>query len=630
MIQQILDLSRNQKKIFVLTLDAIILLTTIWLAHCVRVEEFVYLTISHLWVFLISIGIGLPSFTFFGFYSSIFRYSGSRTILRIMRAVTIYSVFFITFVSVISIPSIPRSVGIIQPIFLFMLLSLSRVLARYFLGEFFLSRKTGERKRRVLIYGAGSAGRQLVGTLQYNSEYQMVGFIDDDVSLVGNSINAWYVYSRDEIPNLIDQKKITDIFLAIPSANNKQRAQIIESLQNLPVYVRTLPSLADITAGRLSVTHIKELEIEDLLGRNPVKPDIKIIQKSIEGKRIMVTGAGGSIGSELCRQIILGLPLKLILIEHNEFSLYTIYEELITLVKKMERKPKIIPILSSVKDEKRVHKVFSKYAADIVFHAAAYKHVPLVEFNVAEGILNNVMGTLVIAKAALEFGVENFVLISTDKAVRPTNVMGASKRVSELILQSMAQESKKTIFSMVRFGNVLGSSGSVVPLFRDQIKNGGPVTVTDKKVTRYFMTIPEAVHLVLQSSFLAEGGEVFVLDMGEPVRIYELAKKMIALSGLSVKDKQNPNGDIEINITGLRVGEKLYEELLIGANVRPTKHPRIQKAHEDFFEWKLLQKKLESLNKMAIENNVQKISSILEEIVIGFEPSKKRVDLLIQ
>jgi FlaA1/EpsC-like NDP-sugar epimerase len=415
---------------------------------------------------------------------------------------------------------------------------------------------------------------------------------------------------------------VTDILLALPSSSRERRNRIIAGLRSVPVHIRTLPGLADLATGRVTVQDFKELDIEDLLGRDPVPPNTELLARNLAGKVVLVTGAGGSIGSELCRQILAERPRQLLLLEHNEFGLYSIHQELQGLCTAGGHGTEVIPLLGSVSNPQRLQEICETYRPATVYHAAAYKHVPLVESNPAEGIVNNVFGTMNIARAAVASGVSQFILISTDKAVRPTNVMGASKRMAELVLQGLAgqADNASTCFGMVRFGNVLGSSGSVVPLFRGQLASGGPLTVTHPDVTRYFMTIPEAAQLVLQAGAMATGGDVFVLDMGEPVRIMDLARRMVELSGLTVRDQGNPGGDIEIAVTGLRPGEKLYEELLIGDNPSPTVHPRIMKAHEDCLSWPELQVHLDTLRRASAEGDVETIKAVLRTCVHGYLP----------
>ena len=475
---------------------------------------------------------------------------------------------------------------------------------------------------KVLIYGAGQSGRQLALAMEHSSEIQIVGFLDDDKKLHGNILNGLPIYTPEHLVSLVTSLNVGQVLLAIPGVNRARRNEILEKVRKAQVAVRTLPNVSDLVQGRVSFSDIHELDIDDLLKREPAVPDNQLLVKSITGKVVMVTGAGGSIGSELCRQIVALSPSKLLLIDQSEFSLYEIHEELLNKVSGIE----IIPLIASVQDLKRIHQIISTWRPNTLYHAAAYKHVPLVEQNMIEGIKNNIYGTLNTAKAAMEYQVDYFVLVSTDKAVRPTNVMGATKRFAELILQAQAQLPCKTIFSMVRFGNVLGSSGSVVPKFRQQIRAGGPITLTHVEVTRFFMTIPEAAQLVIQAGSMAQGGDVFVLDMGQPVKIIELAKRMIELSGITLRDEENPDGDIAIEVTGLRPGEKLYEEILIGNNPEKTRHPRILRAQEEFLGWGDLEPKLIELDQLISEQDLKGIRNLLEKLPLGYSPKDPIAD----
>jgi FlaA1/EpsC-like NDP-sugar epimerase len=488
--------------------------------------------------------------------------------------------------------------------------------------------------RRLLIYGAGSAGRQLASALANSAELRPVGYLDDDAKLHGQTLNGLKIYNPSRLDELVKKLNVQDVLLAMPSASRARRNEILDLTRKAHVQVRTLPGLAELAQGNVQVSDLKELDIEDLLGRDPVVPNPALLTKNIAGKVVLVTGAGGSIGSELCRQIIKAQPAALLLVESSEFALYAIHQELEQKIAQTQTQSScaLVPLLANVQDEKRISDIFSAWQPATIYHAAAYKHVPLVEQNPGQGIQNNVLGTWVVAQQALNHRVSDFVLISTDKAVRPTNIMGASKRMAEMVLQALAEQAKQTqattCFSMVRFGNVLGSSGSVVPLFRRLIKEGGPITVTHPEVTRYFMTIPEAAELVIQAGAMAEGGDVFVLDMGESVKIIDLARRMIELSGLSIKEEAHPDGDIAIEVTGLRPGEKLYEELLIGDNPRPTEHPRIMKAHEVFLPLPDLQAFVASLAKAIDANDVPTIRNTLQMAVPGYQPDTQVVDWL--
>jgi FlaA1/EpsC-like NDP-sugar epimerase len=627
----LLKLSRPVKRSLALGADAFVCGITVWMAFNLRLETWTSWSSAHFTAFVGAVAFALPLFIVFGLYRAIFRYSGFPALMTVVKAVVIYAAVYCFAFTVISVPGVPRSVGIIQPLLLLIGVSLSRTFVRYWLGGIYQSLVGNEQLPRVLIYGAGSAGRQLAAALKTRPEMVVVGFLDDDDRLHGQVLNGLKIYDPASMLYLVAKLRVTQVFLAIPSATRARRNVILERVRSAQVQVRTLPGVLALVPGEVQVSDLMELDIEDLLGRDPVPPNPLLLAKNITHKVVMVTGAGGSIGSELCRQIVTACPSVLLLLEMTEFALYAIEHELQILVSKGVHKDiRVVSILANVRDASRMDEILRTWKPDTLYHAAAYKHVPLVEHNPAEGVMNNVLGTLNTAQLAANHGVADFVLISTDKAVRPTNVMGASKRLAEMVLQAQAAllqgQGTETRFSMVRFGNVLGSSGSVVPLFRQQIKNGGPVTLTDERITRYFMTITEAAQLVIQAGAMASGGDVFVLDMGEPVKIVDLAKRMVELSGLTLKDAENPNGDIGIAVTGLRPGEKLYEELLIGDNALPTSHPRIMKAHEDFLLWDALQIKLVGLVSALQENNVLLIQAQLKELVPGYQPNGEVVD----
>jgi len=518
----------------------------------------------------------------------------------------------------------PRSAIVIAWLLALFYIGITRLAARWLLSEGLVKSHYASRKN-VVIFGAGSSGKQLHSALAKVSGYKVIGFIDDDKPLQKHDIDSVRVFGRDQLSRLIENYNVSEVFLAIPSLSASRRKSIIEWLEPFAVKVSTLPGLDEIVSGKVSFSDIREVAIEDLLGRDAVPPLESLLSYCITDKVVMITGAGGSIGSELCRQVLKQSPKRVILYEMSEFALYNIESELkhIQEFKTIE----LVSILGSVLDEAKLTRLFSLYSVDTIYHAAAYKHVPIVEHNIQEGIRNNTFGTHVLAKTAAQAEVQNFVLISTDKAVRPTNVMGASKRLAEMALQALQVEFPETRFVMVRFGNVLGSSGSVIPLFRKQIAEGGPVTVTHKEITRYFMTIPEAASLVIQSGSMGKGGDVFVLDMGEPVKIAELAQKVIKLSGLSVVNEQG-EGDIEIQYTGLRPGEKLYEELLIGDNVDGTDHPRIMKAHEDFLSYEALTAVLDQLDQALVDYEIDKVYQYLATFVSGFKHDCAMVDYL--
>jgi FlaA1/EpsC-like NDP-sugar epimerase len=580
LVVPLLGLPRAAKRFLALSLDMGLCVLTVWLAYYLRLGEFVALSGTALFTVGASIGIALPIFAVSGLYRAIFRYSGWPALLAVARAVGIYGLLYASVFTAIGVAGVPRTVGIIQPILLLLFVGASRALARIWLGDQYLSILRQASRPRVLIYGAGNTGRQLAAAMANSHEMQVAGFLDDDDRLHGHVLNGQPIYNPADLDNLATTLNISDVLLAMPSLSRRRRNEVLGQIRAGKVAVRTLPSVTDLAQGKVSISDLRELDIDDLLGREPVMPNHILLAMNVRSKVVMVTGAGGSIGSELCRQILSIGPSKLLLVEQSEFALYGIHQELEE--KLAGHDVVLVPLLASVQDNGRMREIMSTWHPDTVYHAAAYKHVPLVEHNPAEGIKNNVLGTLRTAQAAAENGVSDFVLISTDKAVRPTNIMGASKRLAEMALQALAASTSGNRFSIVRFGNVLGSSGSVVPKFRQQIRDGGPITLTHPEINRYFMTIPEASQLVIQAGAMAKGDDVFVLDMGQSVKIIDLARRMIELSGLNVKDELNPDGDIEIEITGLRPGEKLYEELLIGDNPKPTSHPRIMKAHEEF------------------------------------------------
>ena len=627
----LLMLQRPAKRALALGADAFVCAITVWMAFNLRLESWTAWTSAHFTAFVGAVAFSLPLFVVFGLYRAIFRYAGLPAMMTVLKAVAIYALIYCFAFSVVGVPGVPRSVGVLQPLLLLLGVTLSRAFVRYWLGGVYLGIVNRERLPRVLIYGAGSAGRQLVAALKTSPELVVVGLLDDDDRLHGQVLNGLKIYEPNAIMALVDKLRVTQVFLAIPSASRARRNEILEVVRAAHVQVRTLPGVLELAQGKVQVSDLKELDIEDLLGRDPVPPNPQMLAKNITSKVVMVTGAGGSIGSELCRQIVKARPAVLLLVELTEFALYAIEHELQSLVLEASiGDVQLVPLLANVRDETRMEEIFRSWKPHTMYHAAAYKHVPLVEHNPAEGVKNNVLGTLNTAQLAAKHGVSDFVLISTDKAVRPTNVMGASKRLAEMVLQAQALDMSnaggKTCFSMVRFGNVLGSSGSVVPLFRKQIKDGGPITLTDERVTRYFMTIPEAAQLVIQAGAMASGGDVFVLDMGEPVKIIDLAKRMVELSGLALKDEHSPDGDIEIAVTGLRHGEKLYEELLIDDNPLPTSHSRIMKAHEDFLPWNELQAKLAGLKQALDANDVPLIRTMLKDLVLGYQPEGVVVD----
>jgi len=624
--------SMHVKRGITLLFDFIAVSLSLWLAFSLRLGELYVPEGNVLWMFGLAPFVAVPIFIKLGLYRAIIRYLGFHSLWVVVKAVSLYVLLLAGFVLLARIEVVPRSVHIINWLLALFIVGGSRMMVRGWLAGALLNvdrRVSGNAAHKVVVYGAGSSGLQVLEQLRGKSGMQVIGFIDDEPSLHHRQINDIRVHPFSYLSRLVEHYGATDVLLAMPSTSRARRNQIITLLEPFPVKVKTLPTLAEIAEGVVKVDDIRDVEIEDLLGRDQVFADDALMSKNISQKVVMVTGAGGSIGAELCRQIMLQNPKELVLFEHSEFALYFIESEL----QKYNSVEGIVikPVLGSVVDKKRVALVCKIAKVDTLYHAAAYKHVPLVEQNPSEAIKNNILGTLYTAEAALEAGVESFILISTDKAVRPTNIMGASKRVAELVLQALDNKHAgmgKTQFTMVRFGNVLGSSGSVIPLFKRQIKQGGPVTVTDPKIIRYFMTIPEAAQLVMQAGAMASGGDVFVLDMGEPVKIVELAKRMIHLSGMEVKDADTPYGDIEIEFTGLRSGEKLYEELLIGDNVSVTEHEKIMRANESMLPWAELSVLLERLRKAVDENDDVEIRAVLSEAVVGYKPQCKIVNVL--
>jgi FlaA1/EpsC-like NDP-sugar epimerase len=608
------------KRLIAITVDSALICVSVVLALYLRLGEALP---AQMQMYAVATGLvtALPVFVVAGLYRTIFRYSSWPALAAVFRGVVISSVPFVGVVTMVGLPGIPRTVGIIHPILLLLLVSGSRAVAHAFLAAPYAKALGDAEKPRVLIYGAGSAGMQLLAGLRQSNRFVIVGFLDDDRMLIGERLHGLQIYSPRELGSLHQELGITDVLLAIPTASRHRRSEIVTEIRKFGLHVRTMPGLTDIALGNVAITDIRELEVTDLLGRGPVAPNEDLLAANVAGKTLLVTGAGGSIGSELCRQITALKPKRLVLLDNSEFALYSIHRELSRLCTKLGASDlELTPILGSVTDSSRMRSIFRSCRPHTVYHAAAYKHVPMVEANVIEGMKNNVFGTITAAEAAIECGVANFVLISTDKAVRPTNVMGATKRLAEISLQALAERGGGTCFAMVRFGNVLGSSGSVVPLFRQQIREGGPVTVTHEDVIRYFMTIPEAAQLVIQASAMASGGEVFVLDMGEPVRVMDLARNMIELSGLTVRDAANPDGDIEVVTVGLRPGEKLYEELLIGENPQSTTHPRILKANETFIGWQTLEPCLSDLEARLSAQDDKKCMALLRKLVPEFAP----------
>ncbi|WP_263217573.1 polysaccharide biosynthesis protein [Pseudomonas atacamensis] len=651
----LLGLPRRQKRLLQVMSDVVLVWLALWLAFIVRlgIDDMYNPIRVHTWLFISAPVVAIPLFIRIGMYRAVMRYFGNDALIAIVKAVSLSSLILAVVVYWYSNHSsvVPRSI-----IFNYWWLSLVIIgglrlcMRQYFMGDWFSAAQhvpftnRDDGLIRVAVYGAGVAGNQLVAALRMGRVMRPVAFIDDDASIADRSISGLQVYKPKHIQQMIDVTGAQEILLALPSSTRARRREILNFLEGFPLHIRSVPNFTDLASGRVKVDDIQEVDIADLLGRDSVPARADLLAHCVKDKVVMVTGAGGSIGAELCRQIFLLGPTALLLFDHGEFNLYTILTELEGRKDRESISIRLLPILGSIRHPHKLQDVMKTWKVDTVYHAAAYKHVPMVEHNIAEGVLNNVIGTLNTAQAALQTGVSNFVLISTDKAVRPTNIMGSTKRLAELILQALSREAapvlfgdkanisrvNKTRFTMVRFGNVLGSSGSVIPLFHSQIKSGGPLTVTHPKITRYFMTIPEAAQLVIQAGSMGQGGDVFVLDMGEPVKIVELAEKMIHLSGLSVRSDNNPKGDIAIEFTGLRPGEKLYEELLIGDNVSATPHPMIMRADEDHVSWDLMKTRLGELLAAVEADDYSRVRQLLRETVSGYSPDGEIVDWIYQ
>lgn len=621
---QIMNLKRPIKKLLMVVFDVLALVLALWAGYALRLADWwpsVYLE-QGWWLFIATPVVGVLIFARLGLYRAVIRFMGSQAIWTIFRGLCLIALMMWSAAYFLQIDKFPRSVPFNFLLVAMLLIGGSRFLVRnyyYWLMGRYLN------KRPVLIYGAGGAGVQLASALANGAEYLPVGFLDDNKSLWKTTVSGLPVFKPSALERLIEEQDVTDVLLALPSIGRKQRRRVLEQLSQFPVHVKTIPSMPELISGKI-IEALREVELEDLLGREQVPPDESLFAISITDKVVMVSGAGGSIGAELCRQVLQHQPKALVLYEISEYALYCIEHELQQQCANEALKVPVYGVLGSVLNRSRVEQIIDRFAVQTIYHAAAYKHVPIVEHNIIEGVRNNAIGTLMIAQAAFEKNVERFVLISTDKAVRPTNVMGASKRLAELILQDLASRASNTVFSMVRFGNVLGSSGSVVPLFQSQIESGGPVTVTHPEITRYFMTIPEAASLVLQAGSMANGGEVFVLDMGEPVKIVELAQRMIQLMGHEVISDSNPQGDIAIEFSGLRPGEKLFEELLIGEDVAGTLHPKIMLAHEHKLEPEELATIIKHLQVAMDQNNVQAVRQLVERAVNDYRATSPVVD----
>lgn len=619
MMHFLFDLERWQKRLIILSLDFLLIPLSVWISFALRYGTWEPNLADGIWMLILAPFITLTLFAKLGLYRAIIRFiGGQQAVMAVLGGVSLSVLILALMALLADWQGIPRSVYPIYWGATFLLVGGSRYLIRLIYTSYYLQTE----KTHVVIYGAGDAGMQLANALTRHHEYRIVAYIDDNPTINKAIIQGLQVYKPIDLSKLIDKFSVGQVFLALPSISKARKKEILQNLEPLPVHVLTIPSMSELISGERNIADLREIEVDELLGRDPVDPDYELLTSCIKDQAVMVTGAGGSIGSELCRQILRIKPKKLILYEASEFALYNIEGELLNLItaeKLVIESNAIIPVLGSVQNQVRLEEIMQRYRVNTLYHAAAYKHVPLVEANPLEGIRNNTFGTLYTALAARNAQVRHFVLISTDKAVRPTNVMGASKRMAELVLQALAEQPSRTIFSMVRFGNVLGSSGSVVPLFRKQIKEGGPLTVTHPDIIRYFMTIPEAAQLVIQAGALAKGGEVFLLDMGEPVKIIDLARRMIHLSGYTVKDEQNPTGNIEIKFTGLRPGEKLYEELLIDSQADKTPHPKIFKAHEALLSWSNLELKLKELDTNCSKRDLYALQKLIEELVSGFK-----------
>jgi FlaA1/EpsC-like NDP-sugar epimerase len=615
LIQWAARLPRNSKRAIMLTADLVMIPLVLYVAISLKLGSFRHTDLTGWWPYFAALATTVPVFVRLGLYRAIVRYIGGKAIHSVVAGVTISAVSMLLLDFLVT-GSLPVAAIAIYWALALVYVAGSRALVR---DMFFFYGLRLRQPEKVAIYGAGAAGARLFTMLLGGADFDPVAFVDDKSSLHGSHINGITVVPPSELPSLIKEHGVRRILLALPAASRRRRQEILMSIESLGAHVQSMPELSDLVSGRARIDELRDVDALDLLGRDPVPPDTALFRQCIENKSVMVTGAGGSIGSELCRQILTLRPFKLVLFEMSELALYNIEAELRQTCIKCDHDVEIVALLGNAHHRQRMRDVMSACRVQTVYHAAAYKHVPIVEHNMIEGLHNNVIGTWYAAESALETGVETFVLVSTDKAVNPANIMGASKRFAEIVLQGMQNRGAgRTRFCMVRFGNVLDSSGSVVPLFREQIRAGGPVTVTHRDVTRYFMTIPEAVQLVIQAGAMGRGGDVFVLDMGRPVRIDDLARRMIGLMGLTVRDEINPDGDIEIKYTGLRTAEKLFEELLIGTNVAGTDHPRIMRAIEHSLPWEKVQTLLNDLLAALATSDCKKALACLMEAVVEY------------
>lgn len=627
----LLRLQRWQKRLLMIIFDLALLPTIVWISFALRLGTWNPPLNDGIWMLILAPLITVPIFIRLGLYHAVIRFiGGQQAVMAVLKGITLSTLILATIAILATWQGIPRSIFPIYWGTAFLFIGGSRYFVRLLYARQFYHYQKKQVIKHVLIYGAGESGIQLANALSRSQDYRAVAYLDDNPTLKKAIIQGLRVYNPSALGKLIEDFAVQQVFLAMPSISKARKSEILQALEPFPVHVLTVPGISELISGEHQIDELREISIDELLGRDPVSPDQELLSICLHQRAVLVTGAGGSIGSELCRQILRQDPSCLVLFEASEYALYQIEQDLQLQIQREKlnlNSAHIIPVLGSVQDQGRLREIFQEHNIHTVYHAAAYKHVPLVEHNPLQGILNNTFGTLQAALAAKLTDVRHFVLISTDKAVRPTNIMGASKRMAELVLQGIALEPSKTIFSMVRFGNVLGSSGSVVPLFRNQIQQGGPVTVTHPDIIRYFMTIPEAAQLVIQAGAMAKGGEVFLLDMGEPVKITDLAKRMVHLSGLTIRDATHPEGDIEIHFSGLRPGEKLYEELLIDSQADKTSHPKIFQAHETCLDWLELTSILDQLETACEQRDTDTVQDILETIVQGYKGQVKAAKL---
>ncbi|PID44662.1 MAG: nucleoside-diphosphate sugar epimerase [Proteobacteria bacterium] len=625
MIALLFELSRRNKRLVSIFADLLFLPFAFWLSMSLIQGRIFWPDQNTFYMAMAATAVvSIAAFIRLGLYRAVIRYMSNHALVAVVTGVSI-SATVLALSGLFYGAPIPPSVWLIYWCLALLFVGGSRMTIR-----FIFQHQMMKSKERVIIYGSGSSGIQLSSVLYQGNQFQPVAFIDDDSRRLGNILNGLRVYPTVHMARTIEKYGAKRILLALDNTPRSRRNLILRFLEDLPVQVQTIPSMSDIVSGKSTIAEVRDVDIEDLLGRDEVVPDNSLIKRCITGKVVMVTGAGGSIGAELCRQLVEHEPMRLVLFELSEYALYRIEQELSKAIETRKLSVELVTVLGSVQKEHRVEVIMHTFGVQTVYHAAAYKHVPMVEHNIVEGVRNNVFGTWYCAEAAIRAGVESFILVSTDKAVRPTNIMGASKRMAELVLQGLAERQSKTRFCMVRFGNVLGSSGSVVPLFREQIRKGGPVTVTNKNITRYFMTIPEAAQLVLQAGSMSSGGEVFVLEMGSPIKIDDLARKMIHLMGYEVKDDIHPDGDIEISYTGLRAGEKLFEETLIGGNPMGTEHGRIMKAQETFLPWEELKALLDEMDRACHTFDCERVRQLLVSAPTDYQPRNENQDLVWQ